>query len=126
MAKILVYRPLGEHPPRTRMGELELGKVHEIAEDKAAVYLNKGFGQISAEDAEVLRKGDEKAKASLVARIAKDIAKAAEARAKAAAEAAAKVDAEPEAKADDKPAEAKPSRAHRVPAASDISLGGDQ
>lgn len=43
MATVLVYRPLGEHPPRTKMGDLELGVVHSIDEAKAGPYLNKGF-----------------------------------------------------------------------------------
>ena len=58
MSSVLIYRPLGDHPPRTKMGELELGRVHSIGdtsvtrdgkrvtvtgEERAALYFGKGF-----------------------------------------------------------------------------------
>lgn len=43
MSKVLIYRPLGEHPPRTKMGDLELGRVHSISDSAAEPYLQKGF-----------------------------------------------------------------------------------
>jgi hypothetical protein len=47
--KVLIYRPLGEHPPGTKMGELLLGAVHSVTVDQAATYTLKGFVMVPPE-----------------------------------------------------------------------------
>lgn len=59
---ILIYRPQGDHPPRTKMGDLELGRVHSIDEKKAESYFKKGFSIVSAEEADAIRTGKPLAK----------------------------------------------------------------
>lgn len=57
MEKALIYRPLGNFPPKTMMGELEIGKVHSVPADQVERYAKKGFTVLTHEDAALVRAG---------------------------------------------------------------------